>query len=212
VTDNPIIANLLPKGYSILHIPRKSRGGGVAIVHRDNLAIKKINCDKKYDSFESLECTLQSSVMARLCVIYRPPGSASSRTFFREFTDYMSNAVTSLGQLLVVGDFNFHINNTSDNDAAGFLDVCNSLNLKQHVAGPTHRSGNTLDLVLTRIEDNLIKSTQSKDYGYPDHYPVFISVCLAKPQLPTRQVTYRSVKSLNIENLCETIIIQLIIF
>ena len=56
----------------------------------------------------------------------------------------------------IVGDFNFHMNVTSDNDAARFLAVSESFDLHQYVSCTTHRNGNTLDLFLSRNEDSLV--------------------------------------------------------
>ena len=35
-TENPIISALLPNGYTIIQNPRQARGGGTAIIHRNN--------------------------------------------------------------------------------------------------------------------------------------------------------------------------------
>jgi hypothetical protein len=117
----------------------------------------------------------------------------------------MSYVVTAPGLPLVVGDFNFHINQLDEPEPAEFLSLCASLNLVQHVTGPTHRSGNTLDLVLTRSVDNLVKSASSLDHGFPDHFPVFAHISLQKPKLPTKQITFRKIKCIDSANLAEAI-------
>ena len=43
-----------------------------------------------------------------------------------------------------------HVNKRTDARASSFLDVLDSLELKQHVTGSTHNHGNTLDLVISR--------------------------------------------------------------
>ena len=55
--------------------------------------------------------------------------------------------------LMIAGDFNFHINNPLNRDAGRFLDLIHSVNLHQHVSVPTHQSGHTLDLLLTRATE-----------------------------------------------------------
>ena len=47
--------------------------------------------------------------------------------------------VTSNMNLVVLGDFNIHVNNIDDQNAGIFLDTMTSLCLKQHVEGPTHK-------------------------------------------------------------------------
>ena len=52
--------------------------------------------------------------------------------------------------MLVLGDFNIHVDVPNDIDAVKFLDLLESLGLKQHVTEATHIFGRTLDLVITR--------------------------------------------------------------
>ena len=65
------------------------------------------------------------------------------------FTDLLVDIVTSSKNLVVLGDFNIHVNNIDNPNAGMFLDTMTALSLKQHVEGPTHKSGNCLDLVFT---------------------------------------------------------------
>ena len=56
--------------------------------------------------------------------------------------------VSSPGKLLIVGDFNFAVNNGNDGAALNFLDLLNTFNLTQHIKVPTHKDNNTLDLII----------------------------------------------------------------
>ena len=53
--------------------------------------------------------------------------------------------------LLVI--FNFHMNDESNNDTGHFLDLLKAGDLTQHVEGPTHVAGHTMDLMITRSAD-----------------------------------------------------------
>ena len=57
--------------------------------------------------------------------------------------------VTCNMNLIVLGDFNIHVNKIDDPDAGIFLDTMTALGMKQNIAGPTYRSGNCLDLIFT---------------------------------------------------------------
>ena len=57
--------------------------------------------------------------------------------------------MTKFDNLSVIGDFNAHIDNVSDTFARDFINITESLNLIQHVSGPTHAHGHILDLVFT---------------------------------------------------------------
>ena len=80
--------------------------------------------------------------------IYRPP-DGSIPQFIDIFTELLVDILTCNTNLVVLGDFNIHVNDTSNPNANIFLDTMTALGLKQHVDGPTHRSGNCLDLIFT---------------------------------------------------------------
>ena len=180
-TDNPIISALLPNGYTIIHNPRQARGGVTAIIHRNSLTVTKISDSQPHPSFEALECVVTSTQVVRLSVIYRPPPSTKNQTthtqFQAEFADYLGNIVTAPGMLLIVGDFNYHVEDTSDSEACSFTNLIESFGFI-HVADSTHRSGHTLDIVLSRSHDSLVLQTRSIDHGFPDHFPVFTYLSL----------------------------------
>lgn len=75
--------------------------------------------------------------------------------FLNEFSRYMESIVLSKEHLLLVGDFNFHVDVASDVDARKFLDLIDSLGLKQHVDIPTHIHLHTLDLVITHTTSTI---------------------------------------------------------
>lgn len=79
-------------------------------------------------------------------VVYRPPGINSM--LFKEFSDFLSLTL-KLSRLVIVGDFNIHIDDDSVLLSRGFLSVADSFHFAQHVSGPTHTKGHTLDLVFT---------------------------------------------------------------
>ena len=82
-----------------------------------------------------------------LC-IYRPPSSSLSPCF-SELTDVLEMLVAYGCPVIIGGDLNVHVEDPADNDATTLLDLLTTLNLVQHVTGPTHRQGGMLDLVIT---------------------------------------------------------------
>ena len=106
------------------------------------------NCN--YNTFEYLDLSLTyDKNVIRLIVIYRAP-STNTTDFLHDFTDLVDHLTISNGKLLVIGDFNYHVDQLSNRDAAKFLDTIEASNLTQHVQQPTHIHGHTLDLVITR--------------------------------------------------------------
>ena len=57
--------------------------------------------------------------------------------------------------MIVLGDFNIHINDENDNEDGIFVDTMIALSFNQHVSFPTHRTGNILDLVFTETSNSI---------------------------------------------------------
>ena len=49
--------------------------------------------------------------------------------------------------VLIGGDINIHVENTADCESVRLAEVFALFNLVQHVTGPTHKLGGTLDLI-----------------------------------------------------------------
>ena len=131
-------------------------GGGVGIVLKNNIKAK-IQAHESYCSFEHLKLELRATkYFVRLIVLYRPPSSDVS-PFFDEFASYLAHIVTASGYLLIVGDFNFHVD-SQNNAVRRFTGLLHSFNPRQHVNDSTHTNGYTLDLVITKKEQSFIKN------------------------------------------------------
>ena len=77
--DEAKIAELAPSGYSARSFPRRSRGGGLAVIFRDTLSTNltfKTKFDFDHSSFELIQVsvTLPTSALHFMCM-YRPPPS-----------------------------------------------------------------------------------------------------------------------------------------
>ena len=115
---------------------------------------------RNFSFFEYLDImTTCSTGSIRIVTIYRPPPSKvnqlSRALLFEEFCTLAEQLVVSPGNLLIVGDFNYHVDNISNLDTVKFNKILESLSLVQHVNGPTHKKGHTLELIITRAEDEL---------------------------------------------------------
>ena len=60
------------------------------------------------------------------------------------------------GSILITGDFNIHHKHLDDPDKLSLDDLLNTFSYKQLVKCITHLSGHTIDLILTREQDDLI--------------------------------------------------------
>ncbi|PIK49357.1 hypothetical protein BSL78_13780 [Apostichopus japonicus] len=203
--DEVILAELKPPGYHVKHVPRKGRGGGIAVMHRDSI-LSVPNTSNSYQSFECLECVMQTTPPVRLVTIYRPPPSKTNgnsfRTFMEEITAYFELLVISTGILLVLGDFNLHIDKPADKEGAEFISLVESLGMTQHVTGATHRVGTRWIWLLTRNMDNIVPRVAVEDKCLSDHYPCsvcypYTALCLKHSDTPADNVIslYNSVLS-----------------
>ena len=69
--------------------------------------------------------------------------------FLDELTDFLETFLVEHNNIIIMGDFNIHVNNTDDPEAQIFLDTMEALGLDNNVNFAMHNRGNTLDLVLT---------------------------------------------------------------
>ena len=84
----------------------------------------------------------------RILCVYRPPDESAYALFYEEFSRLLEHILARWsGDLLIVGDFNFHLDDLNNRHAKRFVD---GFGLQQHVKGPTHKKGHTLDLIITR--------------------------------------------------------------
>lgn len=201
--DDIIIGNTTPAGYKVLHKPRPSRGGGVAVFYKDTMDITE--CDiQQYTSFEALVCNYTyKSASFRIGLIYRPPPNAKNRYttggFLMEFTKFLESFVTVRGHLLLLGDFNFHVDNCKNGDARKFTETLDIFSLQQHVHQHTHKTSHTLDLVIAREADaGLLQTFWIDETPMSDHFPVHFEVSLPKPEMKKIQITYRKTKNIDI--------------
>ena len=197
------LSELLPDGYEVTHQARLSgRGGGVALVHRKGITCKLTKASKAFRSFQMMEVMLTiASSSLRVAVVYRPPKVKNIQnlkaTFFEEFEAYLQEQTTSSGKLLIAGDFNFYWELRNHPDSRSLRAILESYSLQQHVTCETHERGHTLDLIMTRSGDNLIKYTKRSTL-FSDHHVMHCTLNLKKPPLPKRTVEYRCLKHIDL--------------
>ena len=155
------IRDTTPSQYAFLHNPRINRsGGGVGLLYKSSLKVERQNQTETFKSFEYFEVILSNVTVTRIIIVYRPPQSknncVSNSLFFEEFPVLLEHLATASGKLIMLGDFNFHVDDTDNASAMKFLDIVNCFNLAQHITVPTHKDGHTLDLIITRNDEDLI--------------------------------------------------------
>ena len=89
----------------------------------------------------------------------------STSLFLEEFSKLLESITADQRhkRLLIVGDFNIHVDNSNDTTARQFVDLLDSFNLVQHVSEKTHANGHTLDLVISNAMDHFVNDVKITD-------------------------------------------------
>jgi hypothetical protein len=82
------------------------------------------------------------------------------------------------------------VDNPENNYAKEFIALIDTFSLTQHVQGPTHSLGHTLDLVITK---GLDVSTAVKDLALSDHFCVFFDVSMSPHTQNTAMMVKRRI-------------------
>ncbi|CAB3986429.1 Hypothetical predicted protein [Paramuricea clavata] len=168
---------------------------------QESLNIKR-NVQEVFRSFEYLDSSFLNFLHIRIIVVYRPPPSSAnsltSTLFFEEFSSFLEGIIVSPGQLLIAGDFNFHLDNPNDPLTKRFVDLLASFDLKQYISGSTHASGHTLDLIITRSEENIVNHYNIFDPLISDHSVVHLQLLIRKPKFVKKHLLLRNLRAVNI--------------
>ena len=121
--------------------------------------------------------------------------------FLEEFGSYLETIILSPESLIPTGDYNFHVDVEDDPDARAFLDLLASMGLKQHVNVPTHVSGHTLDLMITREHDLVISCVPVPTDISQIPPSVLCSLNSANPDCVTKIICYRQLRAIGFDAL-----------
>ena len=108
--------------------------------------------------------------------------------------------VVTNAELLIVGDFNFHMDDLMDGNAIRFSRLLETFDLKQYVKAPTHLYGHILDLVITRSAAvSLVSNFRVAEQPIWDHKAITFNFTLSKPPIIRKTVISRALKNLDVE-------------
>ena len=149
--DARTIGDLTPPGFFFQSVPRlgKKPGGGVGLVYRCGfkVAVEQIETCNTFEYMVAhISCGAQSR--GRVVIICRPPPAPTNAVFIDVAVLLDQYILTP--NLVVVGDFNVHIDDPANPGGTALLELLNSMALQQHASEATHVGGHTLDLVISR--------------------------------------------------------------
>nr|XP_029137828.1 uncharacterized protein LOC114921708 [Labrus bergylta] len=170
------------------------RGGGVAAVYRKDIKTTTIPIPA-FDSFEHIAFKLFGPTPLVTAVIYPPPAKPNP-SFFSDFHDFLYRLCSISTSVLLLGDFNFHVDDTQCKTAKEFLDLLHCLNFTQHVNFPTHSRGHILDLVCST--GLTIHQLSSLNLNISDHLAINMDILIPLPTpKQKRKISFRNIKSVD---------------
>ena len=188
---NSMISNaaLTLPGYQLetdLRIDRENTtngiGGGLLVYTKDGI---KVTTCKQLENYKLTQYCAFSIMTGKepvnIVLVYRPPNN--DKTNMDELCKLVRNLPKNT---ILIGDINFpKIDWSGDGGGGGggggaFFSAVQDSNLEQLIHFPTHKKGNTLDLLLTNIPNNILAISNSPPLGKSDH-----CVILAEVFLPT---------------------------
>ena len=170
------------------------RRGGLGLICKSHYKVKTVQTDQtRLFEYATWMITVKNRHINVTC-IYHPLYSTENRITNKMFTDYFTSFSSDLfmdhTNNVILGDFNLHVSNDDNTEAAIFTDTCEVFGLYQHVTFPMHNSGNIPDLVLTEAGGNTTVLRSHQGPYITDHTAVItqLNINRCDPSRQTRLV------------------------
>ena len=126
------------------------RGGGIALVAKRDLNAKLIQSDQLSAMEYGIWTLRVGNTDMTIIGIYRLPTNDdfTVQNFINDFIELIGELRTTHKNFIILGDLNIRVNDGNDTEARQFLLPLEGLGLQQYVSFPTHKLGNTLDLII----------------------------------------------------------------
>ena len=180
----------------------------MALIHNNHIPIKELRKGNTPTiEYGVWKATIHNKTI-HLVGIYHPPPSATNRTttsmFIDELTNLLTDIVPKYSSLIILGDFNISTGNVPNADTVIFNDTMAALGLQQHIQGPTHRMGNTLDLIFSQLQTQLTITGTATHSFVSDHCMVSIELSLKKLTPPIVRKVIRDSSKITPQNFTES--------
>ena len=112
------------------------------------------NGDQSSFQFAVWKLQIKNKVLTVVGVCHPPTKNHvndSNAVFITEFLDLMNDLQLESKNIVILGDFNLHVNDKSDTDGQLFIGMVEASRLKQWIDFLRHKQGNTLDLIITEL-------------------------------------------------------------
>ena len=188
-----------PPCYKILSKPHKNgkRGGSITVVYKASLDIKECpTSPQTSEIMEYMELTSNSKgIVCNIYIIYCI-SNMSVIQFCSELSDLIKNNVLEdHGHIIMLSDFNIHMDKPEHPDTATFNDFLESFYLDNFTTFPIHISKHTLDLVITSSH-KLIKSIEKGHY-LSDHCFIDATLHVNRTESLKKHIKFGKLKNIS---------------
>ena len=194
--DDLATRQIQPEGYKVLSYPRQGRtGGGIALVHHNHINIMDLETNHPTLTTMETHCFPINIAASQifLQIIYQFPNTGKI-DFGNELADHFESHASNLtDKMLLVGDFNIHVDNP---DTILLNNLLASYNLVNRINFPTHKLQHTLDLIIDNGDNLLIMST-SRGLLISDHNFVHCTLNVKHPLPSPKTIQYRQIKKMD---------------
>ena len=176
---------------------------GLALIHKAGLLSNLLE-EGSTRSFQfALWSTKVPGSNVTLVALYHPPYSSKSpitnSMFIDDITNWLPDTLIKYNNVVLIGDVNIHLNDhTSDDDAGIFNDTLEVMGFIIHMAGPTHHSGNTIDLIATQSGSALDVTSCNCGQYLSDHCVLNCTTSVVHDEAIRKSITYRKMGTMNI--------------
>ena len=186
-----------PLGYNILSEPRADgrRGGGLALVYKDHLKPKsRLSHMTELLELMNVDITIKGTNI-NLYIVYRPP-KGNVVEFCNSLATILENNINiDRGKLLMLGDFNIHLDEENNRDTRTFNDFLESFGLINYTTFFTHTAKHILDLVISN--DSTLVHSVLPGHVLSDHLFVHATLKIIRPIPQRKTVRYRKYRNLD---------------
>jgi hypothetical protein len=152
-----------------------------------------------FDSFEFGEFLMKHNSPS-------PENQLTERQFLDEFEKFLELQILLPGELLLTGDFNFHIDDINDFYAKQFLELIQNFGLVQHIHEATHKDSHTLDLVITKADSIIASNFHVSLPWVSDHSIIQFKLQMKKPAFQRKTISFRQWRSVDIDSFKQDIL------
>ena len=166
---------------------------GLLVNNAINVTFRRIHVSPQITSFELMEAVLTISL--RLIVIYHMPPSKinglKTGTFYEEFSEYVEKLSCASGKVIILGDFNINVLDSSGFAYKRFVDILETFDFVQHIDKTTHNIGHLLDYIITIKDSSCVSNLYVSDF-ICDHRALHASLTCNRVHPERKQIDVRS--------------------